>query len=154
MSIESKIEANTAALVALTAAIGALVGMNASPPAQVAPTQQPQATPSFGGAPAQPAPSFGGAPAALPNGMPGGPSFGAPVVPAVPAGPVAPFADQKGLADYTMTAFTAIEQKRPGTGEALVNALLSHLCGSASINDLPAAKYGEFYAEMERQRAA
>lgn len=145
--LEQKIEALTAAVMALTAQV---VGLN-----QAASPALAQPAPTFSAPAPQATPSFGGAPAGLTNGMPGGPSFGgAPVQPVAPTGPVAPFSDQKGMADYTMSVFGAIEQKRPGTGEALVNSLLTHLCGSASINDLPAAKYGEFYAEMERQRAA
>ena len=148
MSLEQKIEALTAALLANTAA---LQGQASSTVAQAAPAPVAQAAPAAFAAPA------------LANGMPGGP-FGTPAAapapaafaafaaptPAAPAG--APFSDLPGCTKYAMEAFGLLEAKAPGRGE-VITQLIQHLCGTASINDLTPAHYPAFYAELEKQKA-
>lgn len=138
MSLETKIEALTAAVLALTAQ------MQGQAPAPVAPPAPP----------APPAPTFAPPAAPLANGMPGGPftaPAAAPVAP--PAAPGAPFNDLTGCTKYAMDAYTALEAKGAGRGE-VVTQVITHLCGSGSINDLPPVKYPEFYTIVEQQKAA
>ena len=96
----------------------------------------------------------------LGNGMPGGP-FGtqpAPVVAAAnpfaaPAAPGAPFGDLVGATKYAVDTYHALEAKQAGRGE-VITQLIRHLCGSDAIDALPAAAYPEFYAQLEKQKAA
>jgi hypothetical protein len=89
MSLEAKIEALTAAVVALTAKLGSV---NVSAPAPVAQAPAPVAAP----APVYVAPVAPPAPA-----MPAPPTFMTPPAPAA-AVTGAPFSDGKGLIDYVM----------------------------------------------------
>lgn len=146
--LEQKIEALTAAVIALTAQMAGQTGIAVT-------GQTPVVTP-----PSFPAPTnAAAAPGALPNGMPGGPFGAQPTAPAVTppsfapsAAPGAPFADLKGCTDYAMAAYAALEAKGPGRGE-IVTQLIKHLCGSNSINDLKSELYPAFYAELEKQKA-
>lgn len=139
--LESKIEALTLAVAALTAAMTAQTG------APIVAQQAAQAAPASFAPPTTPA---------LTNGMPGGPfpPQAAPVVAAPsfapPAAPGAPFTDLAGCTKYAMAAFEVLSGK--GKPE-LVTQLIQHLCGSNSINDLPTTKYGEFYTLVEQQKA-
>lgn len=136
--LEQKIEALTAAVVALIAQMSSQSGTVV-------------ATAS--------APSFGAASATttLANGMPGGP-FGnqapaaTPSFAAPPAQTGAPFNDLKGCVDYATAAYGVIVAKDPNRSE-VITQLIMHLCGSPSINDLPVAAYPTFYAELEKQKA-
>ena len=132
MSLENKIEALTAAVVALTAK---LESSNVAAPAPVAPTPAPvvQAAPvaapvtvSVTAAPAMPAP----------------PSF---VMPApAPAASGAPFTDGKGLIDYVMGAYKALGPQKG----ALIQGVLTGL-GYQNINDVKPEHYAALFSGVE-----
>ncbi len=125
MSLESKIEALTAAVVALTAKLEA----GAAP-----------AAPVVIAAPAPSAPQTFTAPAPAPV-MPAPPSFVAPAS-AAPAG--APFSDPKGLIDYVMTSYRTLG---PQKGAQIQTVLTS--MGYGNINDVKPEHYGQLYAGVE-----
>ncbi len=136
MSLESKIEALTAAVVALTAKLEA----GATPAAPVviaapAPSAPQTFTMPLVPAPAAPAPA---APAPV---MPAPPSFVAPA-PAAPAG--APFSDPKGLIDYVMNSYKALG---PQKGAQIQTVLTS--MGYGNINDVKPEHYGALFAGVE-----
>ena len=132
MSFEAKIEALTAAVIALTAK---LESSNVAAPAPVAPTPAPvvQAAPvaapvtvSVTAAPAMPAP----------------PSF---VMPApAPAASGAPFSDGKGLIDYVMGAYKALGPQKG----ALIQGVLTGL-GYQNINDVKPEHYAALHTGVE-----
>ena len=132
MSLEAKIEALTAAVIALTAK---LKSSNVAAPAPVAPTPAPvvQAAPvaapvtvSVTAAPAMPAP----------------PSF---VMPApAPAASGAPFSDGKGLIDYVMGAYKALGPQKG----ALIQGVLTGL-GYQNINDVKPEHYAALHTGVE-----
>lgn len=132
MSLEAKIEALTAAVIALTAK---LESSNVAAPAPVAPTPAPvvQAAPvaapvtvSVTAAPAMPAP----------------PSF---VMPApAPAASGAPFSDGKGLIDYVMGAYKALGPQKG----ALIQGVLTGL-GYQNINDVKPEHYAALHTGVE-----
>ena len=132
MSLEAKIEALTAAVIALTAK---LESSNVAAPAPVAPTPAPvvQAAPvaapvtvSVTAAPAMPAP----------------PSF---VMPApAPAASGAPFSDGKGLIDYVMSAYKALGPQKG----ALIQGVLTGL-GYQNINDVKPEHYAALHTGVE-----
>ena len=127
MSLESKIEALTAAVVALTAKLEA----GAAP-----------AAPVVIAAPAPSAPQTFTAPAPAPV-MPAPPSFVAPApVAAAPAG--APFSDPKGLIDYVMTSYKTLG---PQKGAQIQTVLTS--MGYGNINDVKPEHYGALFAGVE-----
>jgi len=127
MSLENKIEALTAAVVALTAK---LESSNVAPAAPVAPTPAPvvQATPVAPAAPAMPAP----------------PSFVAPAPVAAPAAGGAPFSDPKGLIDFVMASYKALGPQKG----ALIQGVLTGL-GYQNINDVKPEHYGALFAGVE-----
>ena len=132
MSLEAKIEALTAAVVALTAKLEA----GAAPAAPVviaAPAPSaPQTFTAPAPAPVPPAPV-----------MPAPPSFGAPApVAAAPAG--APFSDPKGLIDYVMTSYKTLG---PQKGAQIQTVLTS--MGYGNINDVKPEHYGALFAGVE-----
>ena len=129
MSLESKIDALTAAVQALTAKLESV---------NVAPT----ATPVQVAAPVVAAPVA--APAAA---MPAPPSFAAPVAAPAPAG--APFADGKGLIDYVMGAYKALGPQKG----ALIQNVLTQL-GYANINDVKPEHYAALFQGVEQLKAA
>ena len=131
MSLEAKIEALTAAVVALTAQLQA---GNVAAPAPVAPTPAPvvQAAPLV-----QPAPVV--APA-----MPAPPVFVAPAPVAAPAASGAPFTDPKGLIDYVMGAYKALGPQKG----AMIQGVLTGL-GYQNINDVKPEHYGQLHAGVE-----
>lgn len=132
MSLESKIEALTAAVVALTAKLEA----GAAPAAPVVIAAPAPSAPQTFTAPA-PAPA---APAPV---MPAPPSFVAPApVAAAPAG--APFSDPKGLIDYVMTSYKTLG---PQKGAQIQTVLTS--MGYGNINDVKPEHYGQLYAGVE-----
>ena len=132
MSLEAKIEALTAAVIALTAK---LESSNVAAPAPVAPTPAPvvQAAPvaapvtvSVTAAPAMPAP----------------PSF---VMPApAPAASGAPFSDGKGLIDYVMGAYKALGPQKG----AMIQGVLTGL-GYQNINDVKPEHYAALHTGVE-----
>ena len=129
MSLESKIEALTAAVIALTAK---LESSNVAAPApQVITTA----------APAAPVTLTVSAPAPV-MAMPAPPSF-APVAPApAPAG--APFSDPKGLIDYVMSSYKALGPQKG----AQIQTVLTNL-GYGNINDVKPEHYGALFAGVE-----
>ena len=140
MSLESKIEALTAAVVALTAK---LESNNVAPAAVAAPVAQ---TPAPVAAPtpvAAPAPAPVAAPA-----MPAAPSFlpqaAAPA--AAPAG--APFSDPKGLIDYVMASYKALGPQKG----SMIQGVLTGL-GYANINDVKPEHYGQLFGGIEALKA-
>jgi hypothetical protein len=130
MSLELKIEALTAAVVALTAK---LESSNVAAPAPVAPTP----------APVVQAPAPVAAPLAAAPAMPAPPSFMTPApVAAAPTG--APFTDGKGLIDYVMGAYKALGPQKG----ALIQGVLTGL-GYQNINDVKPEHYGQLFAGVE-----
>ena len=128
MSLESKIEALTAAVVALTAKLEA--GAAPAAPVVIA-APAPSAPQTFTApAPAAPAPV-----------MPAPPSFVAPA-PAAPAG--APFSDSKGLIDYVMTSYKTLG---PQKGAQIQTVLTS--MGYGNINDVKPEHYGALFDGVE-----
>jgi hypothetical protein len=131
MSLEQKIEALTAAVVALTAK---LESSNAPAAPVMIAAPAPSAPQTFT-APAQVAP----APVVA---MPAPPSF-APVAPApAPAG--APFSDPKGLIDYVMSSYKTLG---PQKGAEIQKVLTS--MGYGNINDVKPEHYGQLFAGVE-----
>jgi len=151
MSLESKIEALTQAVVALTAK---LESSNVAPAAPVAPAPAPvvQAVPPTPAAPtvAAPAPTTVQAVAApsanvesgTPVAMPAPPSFVAPAPVATVVG--APFTDGKGLIDYVMASYKALGAAK---GAQIQNVLVG--LGYQNINDVKPEHYGQLFAGVE-----
>ena len=138
MSLELKIEALTAAVVALTAK---LESSNVSAPAPVAPAPAPvvQAAPEPVAAPAA-------APVAAAPLMPAPPTFAAPAAAPAPTG--APFSDSKGLIDYVMGAYKALG---PQKGAMIQNVLTN--MGYQNINDVKPEHYATLFAGVEALKA-
>ena len=136
MSLETKIEALTQAVIALTAK---LETSNVAPVAPVAQVAAPVAAP---------APVVAAAPiAAIAPVMPAAPTFVAPVAAPAPVGG-APFTDGKGLIDYVMSAYKALG---PAKG-ASIQAVLTQL-GYANINDVKPEHYGSLFSGIEALKA-
>ena len=140
MSLESKIEALTQAVVALTAK---LESANVAAPAPVAQAPAPVAAPAPVVTPA-PAPVV----AAPAPAMPAPPAFVAPI-PAAAAVPNpangAPFTDGKGLIDYVMGAYKAMGPQKG----AMIQGVLTGL-GYQNINDVKPEHYAALYAGIEQ----
>jgi hypothetical protein len=128
MSLEAKIEALTAAVVALTAKLEA----GAAPAAPVVIAAPAPSAPQTFTAPAPVAPVVA---------MPAPPSFVAPA-PAAPVG--APFSDPKGLIDYVMTSYKTLG---PQKGAQIQTVLTS--MGYGNINDVKPEHYGALFAGVE-----
>ena len=135
MSLELKIEALTAAVVALTAK---LESSNVAAPAPVAPTPAPvvQAAPA-------PVAASVAAPVAAAPAMPAPPVFVAPATVTVSA-TGAPFTDGKGLIDYVMGAYKALGPQKG----ALIQGVLTGM-GYQNINDVKPEHYGQLFAGVE-----
>lgn len=148
MTIESKIEALTEAVHALTAALlqrtpqisapSPTVALTAPVPATVAVSAVPSVTPT---SPVQS--SLPVSPATVPV-MPAPPTFAAPVVPPAPAAPAVPFSDSKGLLDYVMAKYKALG---PEKGAKIHNVLLT--IGVQNINDVKPEQYAALFAGVE-----
>ena len=133
MSLENKIEALTAAVVALTAK---LESSNVAPAAPVAPVPAPVVeTGPVVGTPA----TVVVAPA-----MPAPPAFVAPAPAPAPVAGGAPFSDGKGLIDYVMSAYKALGAAK---GAQIQNVLVS--LGYQNINDVKPEHYGALFAGVE-----
>ena len=130
MSLESKIEALTAAVQALTAK---LESGNVAPAAPVAPAPVPvvKAAPVVAPAPVVAAPV-----------MPAPPVFVAPV--AAPAPAPSMFTDPKGLIDYVMGAYKALG---PQKGASIQGVLVG--LGYQNINDVKPEHYGDLFNGIE-----
>jgi hypothetical protein len=137
MSLESKIEALTQAVVALTAK---LESSNVPVSAPVAPAPAPvvQAAPVAVSVVDTPAPV-----AAAPV-MPAPPAFVAPAPAATPAPTGAPFSDGKGLIDYVMGAYKALGAAK---GAQIQNVLVG--LGYQNINDVKPEHYGALFNGVE-----
>jgi hypothetical protein len=135
MSLEAKIDALTAAVVALTAK---LESSNVAAPApQVITSAAPAASVTL----TVPAPVAAPVPVVA---MPAPPSF-APVAPApAPAPAGAPFSDPKGLIDYVMSSYKALG---PQKGAQIQNVLTT--LGYQNINDIKPEHYGALFAGVE-----
>ena len=146
MSLELKIEALTAAVVALTAK---LESSNVTAAAPVAPAPAPvvQAAPAPVAAPA-PATVAAPAPVAAAPAMPAPPSFVAPAPVAAPAPAGAPFSDGKGLIDYVMSSYKALGPQKG----AMIQGVLVNL-GYQNINDVKPEHYGALFAGVEALKA-
>ena len=137
MSLESKIEALTAAVIALTAK---LESNNVAPVAPVVITSAAPAAPQT--VTVQPAPAPVAPPAPV-VAMPAPPTFMAPApVAAAPVG--APFSDPKGLITYVMSAYTALGPQKG----AMIQGVLTSL-GYQNINDVKPEHYGQLFAGVE-----
>lgn len=136
MSLESKIEALTQAVVALTAK---LESSNVAPAAPVAPAPAPvvQAAPE----PQVMPPAVVVAPAPA---MPAPPAFVAPAPVAAPVSAGAPFTDGKGLIDYVMGAYKALGAAKGAQIQGVLVGL-----GYQNINDVKPEHYGALFAGVE-----
>jgi hypothetical protein len=144
MSLELKIEALTAAVVALTAK---LESSNVAAPAPVAPTPAPvvQAAAVHVSAVDTPAP-VAAAPVAAAPAMPAPPAFAAPAPASViPESLVAaPFTDGKGLIDYVMGAYKALGPQKGAQIQGVLTGM-----GYQNINDVKPEHYGALFAGVE-----
>ena len=150
MSLESKIEALTAAVVALTAK---MESSNVTAAAPVAPAPAPvvQAAPAPVAAPAPApvaAPVAAPAPVAAAPAMPAPPSFVAAAPAPVAAVVGAPFSDGKGLIDYVMSSYKALGPQKG----AMIQGVLVNL-GYQNINDVKPEHYGALFAGVEALKA-
>jgi hypothetical protein len=134
MSLELKIEALTAAVIALTAK---LESSNVSAPTPVAPAPAPVV---------QAAPVPVAAPVAAAPVMPAPPAFVAPAPAPVASG--APFSDGKGLIDYVMGAYKALG---PQKGAQIQNVLTG--MGYQNINDVKPEHYAALHTGVEALKA-
>lgn len=150
MSLELKIEALTAAVVALTAKLESS-NVTAAAPVAPAPTPVVQAAPAPVAAPAPApvaAPVAAPAPVAAAPAMPAPPSFVAPAPVAAPAPAGAPFSDGKGLIDYVMSSYKALGPQKG----AMIQGVLVNL-GYQNINDVKPEHYGALFAGVEALKA-
>ena len=138
MSLESKIEALTAAVIALTAKLEA---NTVAAPATVAqaPAPAPIAVPVF----TAPERTTSVVPEVAPPApvMPAPPAF-APAPPPAPA--ACPITDGKSLIDYVMGAYRAMG---PQKGAGIQNVLTG--LGYQNINDVKPEHYATLYAQVE-----
>lgn len=148
MTIESKIESLTNAVLSLVATLEArqsVVSVQAAPVtvAPAAPAPVPVAP-----APVEPVPVAAPVVAepvavvATAPVMPAPPTFAAPEPTPVAAG--APFSDQKGMVEYVMGAYKAMG---PAKGANIQNVLSK--MGYMNINDVKPADYADLYAGIE-----
>lgn len=142
MSLESKIDALTAAVIALTAKLEA-APVAAVPPTPAAPTPSaPAPAPVVSAAPAAP---IAAAPAPA---MPAPPTFEAPAAPAAPAATGAPFSDGKGLIDYVMSSYKTLGPAKGAQMQGVLTGL-----GYQNINDVKPEHYSALYAGIEALKA-
>lgn len=159
MSLESKIEALTAAVIGLTARLDAQSAHSAAnvaaqhiPPIVASAPQQPmQAPPSLPVAPPA-APAFAPPlppPAAVapPAAMPPPPSFVTPPAPA--ANGAVPFTDSKGLIGWVTQAYTAMGAAKGAQIQGIITQL-----GYKAINEIQPQHFAPFYQAVEALRVA
>ena len=143
MSLELKIEALTAAVIALTERMGSVPAVAWVPAPVAAPVavQAVAQAPAPVAAPAMPAPpTF----AAIPAAVAPAPVVAAPVAPAVASPSSAPFSDGKGLIDYVMNAYKALGPQKGAQIQGVLTGM-----GYANINDVKPEMYGALYAGVE-----
>ena len=126
MSLENKIEALTAAVLALTAK---LESSNVAPAAPIAPA---------------PAPVVQVAPVVAAPAMPAPPAFIAPAPAPAPVIAGAPFSDGKGLIDYVMGAYKALGAAKGSQIQTVLTGL-----GYSNINDVKPEHYAQLFAGVE-----
>ncbi len=141
MSLESKIEALTQAVVALTAK---LESANVAAPAPVAQAPVPMVETAPAAAPAPLAAPVAVTPAPAAPVMPAPPAFVAPAPAATPAAGGAPFSDGKGLIDYVMGAYKALGPQKGAQIQGVLTGL-----GYQNINDVKPEHYGALFAGVE-----
>jgi hypothetical protein len=139
MSLESKIEALTAAVIALTAK---LESNNVAPVAPVVITSVAPAAPQT--VTVQPAPAPVAPPAPVAVAMPAPPTFMAAPAPVAAAPVGAPFSDPKGLITYVMSAYTALGPQKGAQIQGVLTSL-----GYQNINDVKPEHYGQLFAGVE-----
>lgn len=125
MSLENKIEALTAAVIALTAKLEL---SNVAPAASVAPAPAPVVQAALVAAPVMPAP----------------PAFVAPAPAPAPVATGAPFSDGKGLIDYVMASYKTLGSAK---GAQIQNVLTQ--LGYQNINDVKPEHYAALFAGVE-----
>jgi hypothetical protein len=135
MSLELKIEALTAAVVALTAKLEAGNVAVAAPVAQAA-EPAPVMAPVVAAPVAAPAPA-----------MPAPPTFVAPAPAPAPTG--APFSDGKGLIEYVMASYKALGPQKG----AAIQTVLTNLAYT-NISDVKPEHYAALYQGVEALKAA
>ena len=138
MSIEQKIDALTAAITALTAALGARAPVVVAQPVEAPATKTVEKVapaPVVVEAPVAPAP-VAAAPA-----MPPPPTFIAPVEPPKPA---APFTDAKGMIQYVTESYKALGPTKGAKIQEVITKLGCH-----NINEIRADQYADLYAGVE-----
>jgi hypothetical protein len=125
MTIESKLDSLTAAIVALVAVLDRTPTVAAAP---VAVMPAPVAAPV--------------APVAAPvAAMPSPPTFVAPP-PAAPA--AAPFSDPKGLMDYVMSSYKALGPQKGAQIQGVLGSI-----GASTINEVRPEQYAALFAGVE-----
>ncbi len=132
MSLETKIEA-------LTAAVNQLIAVMSAGTASV---QQP--APVVQAQPAAPV----AAPVAPAPAMPAPPTFTAPA-PAAPTATAAPFSTPQELMQYVMGAYQAMGPTKGANIQGILTSL-----GHANINDVKPEQYGQLYAAIEQLKAS
>jgi pyruvate dehydrogenase E2 component (dihydrolipoamide acetyltransferase) len=130
MSLEAKLDALTAAVLGLTAALGQRTPQVSAPAPVAAPV-------------AAPAPAPVAAPVVAAPVMPPPPAFFAAPAPAAPA-PAAPFSDAKGLMDYVMTKYKALGPEKG----AKIHGVLTSI-GVQNINEVKPEQYAALVAGVE-----
>ena len=137
MSLETKIEALTQAVIALTAK---LESSNVAPAAPVAPAPAPVVQAPVVAAPVG---LTGNGPVTTSPAMPAPPAFVAPAPVVAPVATGAPFSDPKGLIDYVMASYKSL-----GTKGQLIQGVLTQM-GYQNINDVKPEHYGALFAGVE-----
>ena len=148
MSLELKIEALTAAVIALTTKLESGTVTPAAAPVAAAPAPVVAAPAPVVAAPVVVAPApVAPAPVVAAPVMPAPPAFMAPAfgVSAITVAPTgAPFTDGKGLIDYVMGAYKALGAAK---GANIQSVLLG--IGYQNINDVKPEHYGALFAGVE-----
>lgn len=145
MSLETKIEALTQAVIALTAKLESANVAPAAPVVNPAPVNTVTVT-----APVVAAPVMAPAPVVVPPAppaMPAPPTFQAMAPAPAPAG--APFSDPKGLIDYVMTSYKSLGPQKG----AQIQKVLTDL-GYGNINDVKPEHYGALFQGVEALKGA
>jgi hypothetical protein len=135
MSLELKIEALTAAVIALTTKLESGTVTPAAVPVAVKQVQVAVPLPVLEASPA-PAPVVA---------MPAPPAFmAAPVAAPAPVAAGAPFTDGKGLIDYVMSAYKALGAAKGANIQGVLTGM-----GYQNINDVKPEHYAALFAGVE-----
>lgn len=137
MSLESKIEQLTQAVIQLTAAMQqGGNGNTASRPVE-APVQ------------AAPAPVVTVAPVQQATAMPAPPAFNAPAAAVAPAVSGAPFSDVQGMIQYVMSAYQSMGPEKGAKIQGILQSM-----GYSNINDVKPEHFGQLFQGVEALKAA